>query len=221
MRIELTKLPARKNIMMKKIIFLFLPFFAVAATAQTNNETAVKYANLITQEALKEKLSVIASAEMEGRETASPGQKRAAAYIESLFKKFGLKPGIVFAGYGLEDSKNQVNDYANLDVKNKVVVVLEGTSTGSPATNYSKINAARKSGAAAVLIVTTDFPKKNATVYKGGMYLKRAGAAGFLAGTISEEVASALLGRATKQSFKELKEIAKGNYVVELKLTIN
>jgi hypothetical protein len=30
---------------------------------------------------------------MEGRETAMPGQKKAAAYIESEFKKFGLKPG--------------------------------------------------------------------------------------------------------------------------------
>jgi hypothetical protein len=30
---------------------------------------------------------------MEGRETATPGQKRAAAYIESKFKEFGLMPG--------------------------------------------------------------------------------------------------------------------------------
>lgn len=30
---------------------------------------------------------------MEGRETATPGQKRAAAYIESQFKEFGLTPG--------------------------------------------------------------------------------------------------------------------------------
>ena len=30
---------------------------------------------------------------MEGRETATPGQKRAAAYIESQFKEFGLLPG--------------------------------------------------------------------------------------------------------------------------------
>ena len=46
----------------------------------------------ITPTALKEKLSVIASAGMEGRETATPGQKKAAAYIETYFKKIGLQP---------------------------------------------------------------------------------------------------------------------------------
>jgi hypothetical protein len=36
---------------------------------------------------------VIASAEMEGRETATEGQRKAAAYIEQKFRKIGLKPG--------------------------------------------------------------------------------------------------------------------------------
>ncbi|WP_448957789.1 hypothetical protein, partial [Klebsiella michiganensis] len=50
-------------------------------------------ANTITPSALKEKLSVLASADMEGRETATPGQKKAAAFIEAQFKRMGLKPG--------------------------------------------------------------------------------------------------------------------------------
>ena len=54
---------------------------------------ASKYASVITPEALKEKLSVIAGAGMEGRETATPGQKKAAAYIEDYFKQIGLQPG--------------------------------------------------------------------------------------------------------------------------------
>ncbi len=57
--------------------------------AQSNPE---KYANTITHDALKKQLSVIASAEMEGRETGTDGQRKAAAYIANEFKRIGLKP---------------------------------------------------------------------------------------------------------------------------------
>ena len=77
---------------MKKIIWILLPFISTMAVAQ-KGEALTKFSSVITAEALKAKLSVIASAEMEGRETASPGQKRAAAYIESEFKRMGLLPG--------------------------------------------------------------------------------------------------------------------------------
>ena len=77
---------------MKRLLFVSLSFAATVSFAQ-KQEPVEKFADLITPQALKEKLSVIASAEMEGRETASPGQKRAAAYITEQFKKFGLKPG--------------------------------------------------------------------------------------------------------------------------------
>ncbi|WP_315816549.1 hypothetical protein [Paraflavitalea speifideaquila] len=36
----------------------------------------------------------MAGAEMEGRETATEGQRKAAAYIENYFKELGLAPGI-------------------------------------------------------------------------------------------------------------------------------
>ena len=51
------------------------------------------FAKGITPEDLKEKLYVVASADMQGRETASEGQRKAAAYIETYFKSLGLKPG--------------------------------------------------------------------------------------------------------------------------------
>ncbi|MDE3142813.1 MAG: peptidase M28, partial [Bacteroidota bacterium] len=102
---------------MKKTFLLYCCFAAVTASAQSNDEPAQKFAGIINPTALKEKLSVIASAEMEGRETATPGQKRAAAYIEDQFKKFGLKPGNgnsyqqIFPVYQdeLVDKKFQVN----------------------------------------------------------------------------------------------------------------
>jgi Zn-dependent M28 family amino/carboxypeptidase len=47
---------------------------------------------MVTREGLKKQLSVIASAEMEGRETGTEGQRRAAAYIASQFREMGLTP---------------------------------------------------------------------------------------------------------------------------------
>ncbi|NII29834.1 M28 family peptidase [Pseudoflavitalea sp. X16] len=54
----------------------------------------VTYANSITAEDLKKHLYIVAGAEMEGRETATEGQRKAAAYIENYFKQLGLAPGI-------------------------------------------------------------------------------------------------------------------------------
>ena len=76
---------------MQKIVIAFLmSVSSLSGLAQTVSE---KYAATITAADLKKHLSVIASAEMEGRETATEGQKKAAAYIEKSFKSFGLKPG--------------------------------------------------------------------------------------------------------------------------------
>jgi hypothetical protein len=52
-----------------------------------------KIANTITPADLKHHLFRIASAEMQGRETATEGQRIAAAYIEEQFKADQLKPG--------------------------------------------------------------------------------------------------------------------------------
>lgn len=50
-----------------------------------------KFADHITTDLLKKHLTIIASADMEGRETGTAGQRKAAAYIEDQFKKMGLK----------------------------------------------------------------------------------------------------------------------------------
>lgn len=51
------------------------------------------FANSITADDLKKHLFTVAGREMEGRETATEGQRKAAAYIEDHFKKLGLIPG--------------------------------------------------------------------------------------------------------------------------------
>lgn len=52
-----------------------------------------KFAETINEQDLRNHLYIVASAEMEGRETATEGQRKAAAYIENYFKSIGLKPG--------------------------------------------------------------------------------------------------------------------------------
>ncbi len=51
------------------------------------------YAKIITTDDLKKNLYIIAGEEMEGRETATEGQRKAAAFIEHYFKSIGLAPG--------------------------------------------------------------------------------------------------------------------------------
>ncbi|HEX3024375.1 MAG TPA: M28 family peptidase [Chitinophagaceae bacterium] len=267
---------------MKKTFLLYCCFAAIAASAQTNNEAAQKFADIINPTALKEKLSVIAGAEMEGRETATPGQKRAAAYIEDQFKKFGLKPGngnsyqqmypvyqdelvdkkfqvngktfewdkdytfslqnlpdgdwiynnILFAGYGLVDDAKKINDYANIDVKGKMVMVLDGLPDnykvpqtqgrrgfGGPGSAYAKAMSARIKGAVGIIIISKDFPKKTPSSTKGNMYLtKQATANSFLNISVSEEIASAILGNTATISSDQLKETVKAVYVSEIKI---
>ena len=52
-----------------------------------------KFANTITANDLEAHIRFLASDELEGRETAERGQKLAAKYLATQFKKIGLKPG--------------------------------------------------------------------------------------------------------------------------------
>jgi len=58
-----------------------------------------KYAGLITGAELKKHLTILAGDEMEGRETGTEGQRKAAVYIEQQFKAIGLKPAEALKGY--------------------------------------------------------------------------------------------------------------------------
>lgn len=83
---------------MKKSLFFICLFAGINASfAQT--DAAAKYAATITGDNLKKHLSIVASAEMEGRETGTEGQRKAAAYIESQFMAMGLKSVPALKGY--------------------------------------------------------------------------------------------------------------------------
>ncbi len=67
---------------------------------------------------------------------------------------------LVFVGYGLDMPAQGYDDYAGLDVRGRIVVVLSGTPTGTPSDvaahlNYNKRRMAAARGAAGLIIVRT------------------------------------------------------------------
>jgi len=74
---------------MKKFLFLFLSISTFSCYSQKNKGSVVsisKYINTITTTDLKKHLYIVASDEMEGRETGSIGQKKAGKYLVNQYK---------------------------------------------------------------------------------------------------------------------------------------
>jgi Peptidase family M28 len=218
---------------MKKLyFFLFLFCINKISIGQITDVEASKFAKTITESDLKKHLYYIAGPECEGRGTGTPGIAKAASYIESQFKKYGLLPGngnsyqieytllqdsimdsyitingkqyayndfftgnnrnnnnqqlvtseIVYAGFGLDD--NTYNDYKNINVKGKIVLIEEGepktndttyllTGTKKPSewssfTYDKKMDAAIKNGAIAMFVIPKKFTKSTIWPQKRG-----------------------------------------------------
>ena len=83
---------------MKKLLF-FICFATGIHFSFAQTDAAAKYAAIINVDNLHKHLSIIAGAEMEGRETGTEGQRKAAAYIEAQFKAIGLKSVATLKGY--------------------------------------------------------------------------------------------------------------------------
>jgi len=85
-----------------KVFFLFLCILLVSSTgtvslAQTTSkaqktDALLKYQDEVTVSFLRNHLSILADDSMRGRETAMPGQKKAARYLASQYRQLGLKP---------------------------------------------------------------------------------------------------------------------------------
>jgi hypothetical protein len=86
-------------LIMKKFFPVFISFLLLSGSLFCQVTDGWKYAQFITEAGLKKQLTVIASAEMEGRETGTEGQRKAAAYIESQFNAIGLKSPESLKGY--------------------------------------------------------------------------------------------------------------------------
>ncbi|MFO0203047.1 MAG: M28 family peptidase, partial [Alphaproteobacteria bacterium] len=199
------------------ILLLFL-FISTVVFAQ--NATSIKYGEQITQDVLRKHISVLASDSLEGRDTGTPGMRKAAAYVTDVFTSTGVQPAlsgsylqqmpfirqtassitisseskpfifgddfivtdlpsqldlkiseIIFAGYGIMDSSSGWNDYLNVDVKGKTIIIFDDEPFGkkgkSPITktkepsawsksDEQKIKIAYDKGANAVLLVNND-----------------------------------------------------------------
>lgn len=78
---------------MKKAIIISLCLCALTMVHAQKKTNPSVYAKSITADDLKKHLYIVASKEMEGRETGTEGQRKAAAYIETQFRNLGLTPG--------------------------------------------------------------------------------------------------------------------------------
>lgn len=232
-------------------LFLLLGLIPATMSLAQKKPSQKKIAETITETDLRNHLYTIAGEEMEGRETASEGQRKAAAYIENHFKTIGLLPGnngsyqqsypvyrdsllgsslqvngrsfelnkdfqpvlrgtrsgthyfseVVFVGYGIADDRH--DDYKDVDVRGKAVLMLEGAPKGftsekkgfeSPASLNNKFQHASRKGAAAILVVGNDFPRKP-MLNLGNMYVNLFApehSPGFYA--VSKNVAASILG---------------------------
>ncbi|MEO6549684.1 MAG: hypothetical protein ABIN94_16910, partial [Ferruginibacter sp.] len=84
---------------MKKTFSIAIILLSMQLIAFSQQDTVSRFASTITVADLKKQLTIIASDEMEGRETGTEGQRKAAAYIESQFKSIGLQHAAALNGY--------------------------------------------------------------------------------------------------------------------------
>ena len=75
---------------MRKLKASIFGLALVTVSLIAQDQTAIKYANTITPEDMRAKLTVLASDEFGGRETGTEGQKKASKYLEDFYAKIGL-----------------------------------------------------------------------------------------------------------------------------------
>ncbi|WP_276504794.1 M28 family peptidase [Terrimonas pollutisoli] len=129
---------------------------------------------------------------------------------------------VAFAGYGIVDG--DIDSYKDLDVKGKLVMILDGSPAGykpsvsgfnSPANVFSKIGKAQEKGASAVLIVYGNYPRKT---FNGlSSYSLHGYKEGFLplTFTISEGIAEKILGSEGKGILEKMKTTPLASKIVK------
>lgn len=77
---------------MRTYLLAALSLLAFSASAQKKNKTAEQFSKTITADDLKTHLYILAGPEMEGRETGTAGQRKAADYLKQQFQRIGIAP---------------------------------------------------------------------------------------------------------------------------------
>ncbi|HLF46580.1 MAG TPA: M28 family peptidase, partial [Chitinophagaceae bacterium] len=120
---------------------------------------------------------------------------------------------VVFAGYGITDAN--VDAYKDLEVRGKAVIILEGSPADykpsqqgfqNPAGTNNKINAASKKGAAAVLIVSKNFPRTAGSQQSRWSMNRYPASVNPVSFFISEKLAASIMGEDGKGIFDKIKE---------------
>jgi len=78
--------------MRSSLLFVF-SLFTLFVVAQKKNKSAEKFSQTITAADLKTMLYVLAGPEMEGRETGTEGQRKAAEFLKQQFQRIGIAAG--------------------------------------------------------------------------------------------------------------------------------
>jgi Peptidase family M28 len=78
---------------MRTPFLIVFSLFTLFAEAQKKNKSAEKFSQTITAADLKTMLYVLAGPEMEGRETGTEGQRKAAEYLKQQFQRIGIAAG--------------------------------------------------------------------------------------------------------------------------------
>ncbi|MEP7373735.1 MAG: M28 family peptidase [Chitinophagaceae bacterium] len=119
---------------------------------------------------------------------------------------------VAFAGYGIVDG--DIDSYKDLSVAGKLVVIVDGSPAGykssvtgiaSPASVFSKIGNAKEKGAAAVIVIYGNYPRK--TLNTSASYSLNGYKAGMspLSFSVSEAVAEKILGEDGKAILEKMK----------------
>ncbi|MGB7922887.1 MAG: M20/M25/M40 family metallo-hydrolase [Pyrinomonadaceae bacterium] len=123
---------------------------------------------------------------------------------------------VVFAGYGITAADLKYDDYAGLDVKGRIVLVLPGTPDGdNPHGEFAryadarwKAIAAREHGAAALVVIAREESFKDDPLSRL-RYDNSAGDAGLQVAAISRTVAGRILASAGLSPLAELEKAAR------------
>ena len=153
--------------MLRNCILFVLVLGPLAGFSQKKDKHAVKFSSYIDAAEMKKHLYIIASKEMEGRDTPSPGLEKAADYIEEQIKASGLMPAnngsyrqyytlyrdsmtgsaLVVNGQTLElntDYQPLANNYAGGMRFSEVVFAGHGIVDGDKRDDYAGLNVAGK-----------------------------------------------------------------------------
>jgi hypothetical protein len=273
------------------VTILSITFCSIMAWAQAtsdhssriaNKEAALTAAPTVSSEAISKHIKYLASDELQGRRSGTVGCEKAAEYIVSQFKEYGLKPAngtsffqefefiagvkngsstslkakndgqnvefqlkedflpynfsssssvsgeVVLAGYGISAPNINYDDYAKIDVKDKIVLLLpfspEGNNSQGKFAEYlsarRKALAAREHGAKAVIFISEAESLKDARSRDDGNYSD----SGIVALRISKTAANNLLkslGKTVEVLQKEGSEKGAGQTFTLDKLTLS